>query len=64
MKITEFIKTAGTVAIHAQQNDKEETKRYIAEVLQKQGEEVEGLKVDVDGEENARIPVHWRRRFY
>ncbi len=50
MKITEFIKTAGAVAIQAQQNDKEETRRYIKGILEKQGEEVEGLKVDVDGD--------------
>ena len=50
MKITEFIKTAGAVAIQAQENDKEETKRYIKGILAKQGEEIEDLKVDVDGD--------------
>lgn len=50
MKIMEFAKAAGAVAIKAQKNDAEETKKYIAGVLKKHGEEVEGLKVDVDGD--------------
>lgn len=50
MKITEFIKTAGAVAVKAQEADSEETKKYIAGILKKNGEEVEGLKVDVEGD--------------
>lgn len=48
MKITEFIKTAGAVALQAQNGDPEEMKRYIAGILNDQDEEVEDLGVEVE----------------
>lgn len=45
--IMEFMKTAGAVAKEAQKDDPAKTKKYIADILKKQNEEVEGLELDI-----------------